>query len=59
MSEIDILTKPHGVLGQTWKNENQGKGDQGEGVIEGMFTDYEVNSLWADDFKFNHYKILI
>lgn len=52
--------RPHGIIGQTADFDGQPRqatGNQGEGVIEGVYTDYEVSSLFADDFKFNKYKV--
>lgn len=49
---------PHGIIGQTADHDGvarKSKGRNGEGVIEGTYTDYEVSSLWANDFKFNRY----
>ncbi len=49
---------PHGVVGQTADLDGKGRfgrGKQGEGAIEGVYTDYEVSDLWADDFKFNRF----
>ena len=49
---------PHGLLGQT-ADENDiaqhGTGNNGEGAIEGVYTDYKVADLFSDDFKFNKY----
>lgn len=51
----------HGLLGQTAdfdgkaRNGKQGAGAQGEGAIDGVYTDYEVSDLFGDNFKFNRY----
>eukprot|EP00028_Trichosphaerium_sp_Am-I-7-wt_P004120 CAMPEP_0168524648 /NCGR_PEP_ID=MMETSP0405-20121227/10783_1 /TAXON_ID=498012 /ORGANISM="Trichosphaerium sp, Strain Am-I-7 wt" /LENGTH=477 /DNA_ID=CAMNT_0008546911 /DNA_START=301 /DNA_END=1734 /DNA_ORIENTATION=- len=50
----------HGVLGQTADPETAflvGEGDQGAGLIEGEWTDYQItgNDLFGDDFVFNEY----
>lgn len=50
---------PHRIIGQTADHDGmprQGRGQNGEGVIEGFYQDYEVSSLWSSDFKFNKYK---
>lgn len=50
---------PHGVIGQTADHDGvarQCHGRNGEGVVEGVYQDYEVSSLWASDFKFNRYR---
>ena len=63
IKELGILSDgifPHGVIGQTADGDGKGKigrGKQGEGVIEGVYTDYEVSGLFADDFKFNRFGI--
>lgn len=46
----------HGVVGQTAMYEGEprvSKGLNGEGIVEGHYSDYEVSDLWADDFKYN------
>jgi hypothetical protein len=50
---------PHGIIGQTSDHDGvprQPRGQNGEGIIEGTYRDYEVSSLWGSDFKFNKYK---
>jgi hypothetical protein len=48
---------PHGLLGQTVHFDKPvvAKGHQGEGVIEGTITDYEIPTLWTRDFKFTRF----
>lgn len=61
IGELGILCDgvyPHGVVGQTADFDGIPKfgfGKQGEGVIEGVYTDYEVSGGFADDFKFNRF----
>lgn len=49
----------HGILGQTHVHSHEsnliGSHFQGEGEIEGVYTDYEVSSMYATDDKFNRY----
>ena len=50
---------PHGIVGQTADHDGiarRSEGRNGEGIIEGTYRDYEVSSLWADDFRFNKYR---
>jgi hypothetical protein len=50
--------RPHGIIGQTADFDflaRMGEGPQGEGAIEGVYTDYEVSNLLADDFKYNRF----
>ena len=60
VQEIGILSdgvKPHGFMGVT-ANHNTTRdciGANGEGIIEGEYTDYEVSGIFADDFKFNSF----
>lgn len=55
---------PHGLLGQTGRPDyskgdgKQGEGAQGEGAIDGVYTDYEVGSLFDSQFKFNQFGLL-
>jgi len=51
--------KPHGLLGQTAHLVHTAtpKGNQGQGEIEGVYTDYIVSSMYALDDKFNRYTI--
>ncbi|MEB3206798.1 MAG: VWD domain-containing protein [Vampirovibrionales bacterium] len=56
--------KAHGLLGQTAdgkgevKNGKQGSGAQGEGAIEGVYTDYEVKEGgFGSSFKFQAKKL--
>ena len=54
------IHSPHGVLGQTANEGAQERlpisdGMQGEGVIEGTWTDYEVPGPWTTNFKYNRY----
>lgn len=30
-------------------------GDQGEGILEGVYTDYIVDDLFNNDFKYNRF----
>jgi len=47
---------PHGILGQTADGRVRYKsGSQGEGAIEGVYTDYEVSNMFATDFRFNKF----
>jgi hypothetical protein len=51
--------RPHGIVGQTADFDGKARistDKQGVGAIDGVYTDYEVSDLWADDFKFNLYK---
>eukprot|EP00998_Keelungia_sp_KM082_P009746 NODE_592_length_1782_cov_57.687613_g582_i0.p1 GENE.NODE_592_length_1782_cov_57.687613_g582_i0~~NODE_592_length_1782_cov_57.687613_g582_i0.p1 ORF type:complete len:588 (+),score=152.36 NODE_592_length_1782_cov_57.687613_g582_i0:92-1765(+) len=52
-------TNPHGLLGQTvhHKSPAHPKGHQGEGVIEGFFDEYELESLWSRKFRFSRYRL--
>jgi hypothetical protein len=49
----------HGVLGQTiWNNKFvNGTGDNGEGVIQGIATDYKekADDVFGGDYKFNYF----
>jgi hypothetical protein len=49
--------RPHGIIGQTHNKDKKRipQGKQGEGVIEGVYTDYEVSSLWDCNFKYNRF----
>jgi len=50
--------RPHGIVGQTADFDGKPRiptDDQGGGIIEGTYQDYEVSSLFADDFKFNRF----
>ncbi|MEM9341902.1 MAG: VWD domain-containing protein [Pseudomonadota bacterium] len=54
--------KPHGLLGQTFdadddaRNGAKGRGAQGEGAIDGVVTDYEVDGLYDRNFTdFNQF----
>jgi len=53
---IDETVPTHGLLGQTI-NFSEGKetDDEGTGIIEGVYTDYIVSSLFTADFKYNQY----
>lgn len=59
LSTANSTLRPHGVVGQTLDGDNKPRisndGHQGEGVIEGVYTDYEVSDLWATDFKYNKF----
>lgn len=50
----------HGVLGQTasaaWPGVPTG-GDQGEGVVEGAWTDYEVSGPWSAEFAYGRSRV--
>eukprot|EP01001_Neometanema_parovale_P005963 NODE_2356_length_1441_cov_143.674507_g2239_i0.p1 GENE.NODE_2356_length_1441_cov_143.674507_g2239_i0~~NODE_2356_length_1441_cov_143.674507_g2239_i0.p1 ORF type:complete len:400 (+),score=52.99 NODE_2356_length_1441_cov_143.674507_g2239_i0:55-1200(+) len=48
---------PHGLLGQTYhfKKPVVPMGHNGEGVIEGVLSDYEVSDLFSTKFRFNRY----
>lgn len=54
---------PHGLLGQTANEKHSknfsgvGESKQGEGVIDGHYSDYEVSDLFADDFKYNRFGV--
>jgi len=52
--------RPHGIVGQTADFDGETRQTvegsiQGEGIIEGVYSDYEVSDLWANDFKFNRF----
>lgn len=50
--------RPHGIIGQTADFDGKARvatGNQGEGIIEGVYSDYEVSGLMSDDFKFNKF----
>eukprot|EP00824_Muranothrix_gubernata_P006673 TRINITY_DN18606_c0_g1_i1.p1 TRINITY_DN18606_c0_g1~~TRINITY_DN18606_c0_g1_i1.p1 ORF type:complete len:461 (+),score=85.31 TRINITY_DN18606_c0_g1_i1:170-1552(+) len=49
---------PHGLLGQTARKtiRAHATGHQGEGVIEGHYTDYEVPDIWSTDFVYSVYQ---
>jgi len=56
--EISMNSQAHGLLGQTLhhhhvNNTQRPDAWQGEGEIEGVYTDYEVSSLFGTDNKFN------
>ena len=58
-SKMNRRLWPHGIIGQTADHDGMarhGCGQNGEGIIEGRYPDYEVSSLWGTDFKFNKYK---
>ena len=42
------------VAGTCWYPTHSG--DQGAGVIEGIYTDYIVDDLFAINFKYNQFK---
>ena len=42
------------ILGTCWYPINSD--EQGGGVIEGVYTDYIVNDLFANNFKYNQFK---
>ncbi len=57
-SILNKNVRPHGIIGQTADFDGKARestGRQGEGVIEGIYTDYEVGSLMSDDFKYNKF----
>jgi hypothetical protein len=51
--------RAHGVIGQTsyyvGEPRRQCFGLQGEGIIEGVHTDYIVSDAWGTDFKYNRF----
>jgi len=51
--------RPHGLLGQTAHHVHPHHathvGSQGQGEIEGTYTDYIVSDAYATDFKYNKY----
>ncbi len=52
---------PHGLWGQIVDADNIARrsGDpQGAGVIEGVYTDYEVSDIFDVDYKFSKFEIL-
>jgi len=63
-ADVDLPpVKPHGLLGVTARGPYTPTpgGLQGEGVLDVLepgstYRDYEVSSLWADDFQFNLYR---
>jgi len=59
VSRMNRRLWPHGVIGQTADHDGVARvahGQDGEGIIEGTYRDYEVASLWAIHFKFNKYR---
>jgi len=55
-----LLTFPKGVLGQSANIEKKnlvGTGPQAEGLIDGEYQDYllQSNDIFGDDFVFNKY----
>ena len=59
LSRMSRRLWPHGIIGQTADHDGvarQGRGHDGEGIIEGCYRDYEVGSLWGTDCKFNKYR---
>jgi len=54
-------TNAHGILGQTISHTHEtniiNHQIQGQGEIEGVFTEYEVSSEFATDDKFNRYTL--
>eukprot|EP01113_Clastostelium_recurvatum_P011882 TRINITY_DN160_c0_g3_i4.p2 TRINITY_DN160_c0_g3~~TRINITY_DN160_c0_g3_i4.p2 ORF type:complete len:408 (-),score=109.09 TRINITY_DN160_c0_g3_i4:75-1298(-) len=63
VEDIELLEtsrQPHGLLGQTAHaavDEKAHRGPQGEGVIEGVYTDYIVSSAFGTDFKYNKFTL--
>lgn len=56
ISNYDV--RPHGIVGQTADFDGKARistGKQGEGAIDGVYSDYEVSNIWADDFKYNRF----
>jgi len=56
--EISMKSQAHGLLGQTLHHHHVNHTErpdawQGEGEIDGVYTDYEVSSLFGVDFSFN------
>mmetsp|Transcript_20792 Transcript_20792/g.23129 ORF Transcript_20792/g.23129 Transcript_20792/m.23129 type:complete len:465 (-) Transcript_20792:92-1486(-) len=54
-----VETQPHGVLGQTAGKpvlviDNPGM--NGEGIIEGIWTDYIVTDIFSTEFKYSQFK---
>jgi len=51
--------QPHGLLGQTahLDHTTNRKGKQGEGEIEGVYTDYIVSSMYSVDDIFNRFSL--
>ena len=41
------------MAGQCWYAKNAGY--QGEGILEGTYTDYIVDDLFDNDFKYNQF----
>jgi fibro-slime domain-containing protein len=60
--EVDLVNqnrKPHGLLGQTAHHNHSDIANhmhQGEGEIEGVYTDYIVSGPYENDFRFNRYR---
>lgn len=61
----NIESRPHGVLGQTIGKKvikiDQKKVMQGEGIIDGVWTEYQIvgDDIFGDDFKYNRYNEVI
>jgi len=54
---------PHGILGQTADKDHVARqglsgSQQGEGILEGTYKDYEVSHIFSSDFKFSRFKAL-
>lgn len=52
-------SRPHGIIGQTADFNGAPRisfGKHGEGIIEGKLSDYEINNLWTNNFKYNRFK---
>jgi hypothetical protein len=45
----------HGLLGITWGKPAHPTGRNGEGVLEGTLTDYEVPNLFSTQFKYSRF----
>ncbi len=52
-------SRPHGIIGQTADFNGAPRisnGHNGEGIIAGKLSDYELTDLWANNFKYNRFK---
>jgi len=54
---------PHGLLGQTAHHIHSeplmnSQFKEGEGEIEGVYTDYRVSGMYGTDFKYNRYSFI-
>lgn len=69
MEARNPTSRPHGLLGQTVRHANDNNSErsdddiqpltvhnhQGQGIIHGYHSDYEVSNVFANDFKFNKF----